>query len=285
MLTTPPAPSPRPVSSFVVACCLTDTTLRKCGVSRWSYGVGPALCGWLATAVWQTAARLGEGRLTAFDVVAPFQAAPTPDYLFQLSGLAVPTVAVAAVEWDLRQVAGGDVAPGPSDTPRAPAGGTNHSDWSACGRGRSAPSSWGRIGRPTHWRQRLRDELLTLPAGAPVSRNQSTTVSGASRSVTPSKSSSKLDTSSMSSSPVSTPEAIVPELNVVISSSERATSASLNEESRLTARHSPRRSLRRRWVAGFREPEGDGNLFWFDTDVWCKTRDFAVVSLFPDQSK
>jgi len=65
------------------------------------------LCGWLGVGIPDTVARVGEPHLSAFDVLAPFQLGPTPDHLFQLSGLVVLTVAVAAVEWDIRRIADG----------------------------------------------------------------------------------------------------------------------------------------------------------------------------------
>ncbi len=85
------------------------------------------LCGWLGVGIRDTIARIGEPRLTGFDVLAPFQLGPTPDYLFQLSGLAVLTVAVAAVEWDLRQIAD-DAARDTSADTHPPAGDSNDRD-------------------------------------------------------------------------------------------------------------------------------------------------------------
>ena len=85
------------------------------------------LCGWLGVGIRDTIARIGEPRLTGFDVLAPFQLGPTPDYLFQLSGLAVLTVAVAAVEWDLRQIADDAARDPPADT-HPPAGDSNDPD-------------------------------------------------------------------------------------------------------------------------------------------------------------
>lgn len=61
------------------------------------------LCGWLGVGVRDTVARIGDPRLTGFDGISMYELSPTPDYLFQLSGLAVLTVAVAAIEWDFRR--------------------------------------------------------------------------------------------------------------------------------------------------------------------------------------
>jgi len=91
------------------------------------HDVSLVLCGWLGVGIRDTIARIGEPRLTGFDVLAPFRLGPTPDYLFQLSGLAVLTVAVAAVEWDLRRIADDAARDPPADT-HPPAGGSNDPD-------------------------------------------------------------------------------------------------------------------------------------------------------------
>lgn len=71
------------------------------------YAPVAVLLGWLGIAVRDTVVRIGEPRLTGFRGIVPFRLGPTPDYLFQLAGLAVLAVAVAAVEWDLRRCVDG----------------------------------------------------------------------------------------------------------------------------------------------------------------------------------
>ena len=70
------------------------------------YAPAVVLAGWAVAGLRGTLARVGEPRLRGFEGVSFFQAAPTPDYLFQVTGVVVVTVAVAAVEWDLRRVVG-----------------------------------------------------------------------------------------------------------------------------------------------------------------------------------
>jgi hypothetical protein len=79
------------------------------------YAPALVVAGWAVAGLRGTLARVGEPRLGRFGPFDPFQAAPTPDYLFQVTGLVVVTVAVAAVEWDLRRVVGEEGGAGVSE--------------------------------------------------------------------------------------------------------------------------------------------------------------------------
>lgn len=85
------------------------------------------LCGWLGVGIRDTIARTGEPRLTGFNGINIYELGPTPDYLFQLSWLAVLTVAVAAVERDLRRIADDAARDTPADT-HPPADDSNDRD-------------------------------------------------------------------------------------------------------------------------------------------------------------
>lgn len=74
------------------------------------YAPALVVAGWAVAGLRGTLARVGDPRLRGFEGLSFFQTAPTPDYLFQVTGLVVVTVAVAAVEWDLRRVVGVDQA-------------------------------------------------------------------------------------------------------------------------------------------------------------------------------